>query len=478
MYAYNSEHWVPTLYVASNLIGANSFMNTSQIGSLYSIGAEVADNTWDHANITTATTNSTLNLEMVQSKSSLSSLGYGVCGFAAPGFYTGANVLNKSQTNYYYTVQSGTVQNTQASLLASLDKNNILAVSTIGVGIGQTIPDLASAKTAIDSSASSNTWLVLRFGAIDNQNVSGHTSPNVFNQIIQYANSKYQQNKMQYTTQVQGFGYNCNASTTINAPQIPARLTFPTYNGSVGMISFAFDHDFNTQYSPMLMIYSYNGQHFVPSLYTLSNRIDNQGFISNNQLSYMYNLGSEVQSHSWDHLQLSSSNPVFFTNGVFNQTLYNKTLNLEIVQSKQNLTSKGYKVCGFVPPYNYLDANMMKLIVQNYNYSIFQPTNKENSLASIQSYKTKYGIDGGQAIDVGVGRKVTNLSGAITYINSAEQNHTWLMFHWHEINNVNTSYNTAPKLFEQIIQYVNSQIVQGKLAYTTYGDGMGFAQNC
>jgi len=234
--------------------------------------------------------------------------------------------------------------------------------------------------------------------------------------------------------------------------------TATAYNGSIGMVSFGFDHAFANQLLAVNSMAKYN---FAGTIYVIVTKIDKNGFMTQQNLTNLYNMGWEIASHSMTHTKISDPTS-------------DATLRYEIVNSKEMLIAKGFCVAGYVSPYDKITSKSSTYIKSNYNYT-FVPVNKQNTLYTITNDGAKYGFPLVlHHMSVGNTRVINNFDTAKKQIDSAIANKTWLLMNFHGIDYTANGYSTKPELFTQILDYVKQKYDAGQLTVATQAGGLGY----
>ncbi|HET6458129.1 MAG TPA: polysaccharide deacetylase family protein [Nitrosopumilaceae archaeon] len=245
----------------------------------------------------------------------------------------------------------------------------------------------------------------------------------------------------------------------------------PKYDGTIGVVTVAFDHGFKDQYQPMLYMKNNN---MSGAVWVVTNRSTtiHPNFIPWGQLQSVYDMGFEMASHSRTHIPEGKS-------------LSNSTLYSEIYGSKLDLQNQGFKVCGFVPPANDKNATVISIIKNFYNYSAEK--GNPNTLDYIAQSASQNGIpfvnaSGVSNINPTSASALQNFTAVKFAIDDATLKKSYLVIHFHDIVNTTNStglqYPSTFSLFQNTIDYLKSKSNSGLLRVETTSQALGFGSQC
>lgn len=235
------------------------------------------------------------------------------------------------------------------------------------------------------------------------------------------------------------------------------------YDGTKPMISISFDHAFLTQIPGIenMTKFGYQG-----SVWLIFHTVNNETlYMNSTYLLKLQNAGWTLDSHSWDHINISKA-PY---SKVYNQT----------VMSKFALQNYGFKIAGFEPPYSLITNASRTLIAQNYKFT-FPYAGGYNTVATLSgpnSYKAIYGVIGLHAIGVGQGPEslpaIQNITAARAFIDNVIAKKGWGIIHFHQLLENATGFNSKPELFWQVLQYIKQKKDAGLLNVVTENQALG-----
>ncbi|MBI3640008.1 MAG: polysaccharide deacetylase family protein [Thaumarchaeota archaeon] len=268
----------------------------------------------------------------------------------------------------------------------------------------------------------------------------------------------------------------CNIIVTILIssgfiPTVAGVTSTPKYDGTIGVVTVAFDHGFKDQYQPMLYMKNNN---MSGTVWVVTNRSTtiHPNFIPWNQLQSVYDMGFEMASHSRTHIPEGS--------GLSNNTLYS-----EIYGSKLDLQNQRFRVCGFVPPGNHVNATVISIIKNFYNYSAEK--GNQNTIDYIAQSANQNGIpfvnaSGVSDINPTPSSALQNFTAVKSAIDYATQTRSYLVIHFHDIVNTTSNavlqYPSTFSLFQQTIDYLKSKSDSGLLRVETTSQALGFGLQC
>ncbi len=229
--------------------------------------------------------------------------------------------------------------------------------------------------------------------------------------------------------------------------QNAAAITPTQYNGTIATVTFAFGHAYKSQLQAMNNLTKY---HFMGNISPVYTKIGNSGYLSISQLLTLQNNGWQILSDSMTHPKIDSSTP-------------DSTLQYEIVQSKQNLTSNGFCITGYESPFDIITTNSSYYIQNNYNYAVINP-NHQNTVYSISNDGLQWNFPVAiHYYGVGKGLAYNNFTTIKPLIDYAIKNKTYLVLNFHQIDQSTNPYSTYPQDIWQIMKYVHQQSNAGKL---------------
>lgn len=230
------------------------------------------------------------------------------------------------------------------------------------------------------------------------------------------------------------------------------------YDGTIGIITIGFDHDYASQGLAInnMTRYGYHGD-----LYTIVKDLNEPQYLNATYLLYLQDHGWNIISHSWTHQQINDTTPY--------RIVYNET-----VLSKFALQKFGFKITGYVPPRIEFTTTSKEMISHNYNYTIMF-TSGSNDLDSLKKRILPNVISlYAESVGVGPGPAIQSFADAKSFIDYQIDHKTWGILHFHNFTNGPKGYDCDPKLFYKILQYLNEKEKLGKLKITTSNSALGF----
>jgi peptidoglycan/xylan/chitin deacetylase (PgdA/CDA1 family) len=218
-----------------------------------------------------------------------------------------------------------------------------------------------------------------------------------------------------------------------------------------GLVTFAFDDGWNSQLTTGVT--TLNNKNIKGSFYMISNAIDKtyDGYTSTDGLVAAQVAGNEIGAHTVYHCNLATG---LCPDGPVPNAPDTLTVQQEIVNSRTTLTQAGMTpVETFVYPYGaYLSPQTTDLVAsagfigartiqEGYNDKVSNPY-------TLKTYIVDRNITAG------------NISRVKGWIDTAAQNHEWLILTFHQIEDANTIATknldgaTTPEFFSQIVDYV------------------------
>jgi len=230
-----------------------------------------------------------------------------------------------------------------------------------------------------------------------------------------------------------------------------------SYDGTFPVISLGFDHATQSQlFATQLMK---NVGNFAGTLYVVVFRVDDPGFMTKQELTSLQNDGWEIASHSMHHRTLNFQTPT-------------SILELEIIESKNELELMGFEVFGFIPPKSRIAQPAVSLVTENYDY-LMQKNRLHNTVNSLQTSQNDNGIPFVTGASIGANVQLKTFDEVRIQIDKAIENNLWLVIHFHEINNSGRTLTTTPELFKEIILYLKEKSDGGMLEIMTQADALG-----
>lgn len=203
-------HFTGNVSPVVSKIGTRGYLTQSYLLNLKNLGWEILAHSMTHPKIDNITPDSKLQYEIVQSKISLTNMGFCITGYESPYDKITTNSSVYIKNNFKYSVINPNRQNTAYSIIHDgANWHFPLAIHYYGVGIGLGIHDLNTAKSVIDYAIANHTYLILNFHQIDNISETYHTSPQLFFQIIQYVKAKSDAGQIKVENSENALGLKC-----------------------------------------------------------------------------------------------------------------------------------------------------------------------------------------------------------------------------------------------------------------------------
>jgi hypothetical protein len=256
-------------------------------------------------------------------------------------------------------------------------------------------------------------------------------------------------------------GFILAAQPTLNPfpfPLASAQAAAKAYDGTKGYVTIWFEHAFASQRQAMENMSKYGMR---ASIDVVVQKVGQPGYMTWTELQgWNSNAGFEIMSHSETHLVISDSTPY--------ETLY-----YEIVQSKLDLQNHGFDPTHYGPPNNVFTAEASELMSDNYKYTRVQPQ-IPNTSYTINHDGLKYGFSKAlHHYGVGNGAALPTFDSVKQVIDSAIQNHTWIVLNFHQIENSSVALRTSPQIVSQILDYIRQKSSAGQLIVDTSENGLG-----
>jgi peptidoglycan/xylan/chitin deacetylase (PgdA/CDA1 family) len=151
------EKGVPcTIAIISSFIGNGGYMNLSQIQELNALGWEISSHTVSHVSLSTLATDAEIINEVVNSKNTLTSLGFNIKNLVYP--YGGHNLTVRNIVKQYYrsAVQVGGGLN--AGALKTFSLRRVALGSYFDTGTNTNTLDYYKSK--VDEAIANNSWVI------------------------------------------------------------------------------------------------------------------------------------------------------------------------------------------------------------------------------------------------------------------------------------------------------------------------------
>jgi hypothetical protein len=236
------------------------------------------------------------------------------------------------------------------------------------------------------------------------------------------------------------------------------------YDGSKTYLTLWYDHAFVSQ---RLAADAMIKDGFDGAFLVRTGVISNAHYMSWGQLHYYKNHGFEIVDHSITH-------PI-----ITNFTAQTK-LTQEILLSRTTLLSHGFKVTGYISPYDHLTPLSESIINQHYKWTVTPILHRnmyENTVSSIKHDGKNNDLDIPVLHHLGVGvppgPPINNFTAAKFWIDKAVQDHSWIILSFHQIDRQKIPFHTDPVLFQQILAYVKTQSDGKKLVVVTPSEALG-----
>ncbi len=238
----------------------------------------------------------------------------------------------------------------------------------------------------------------------------------------------------------------------------------PKYDGSKTYLTLWYDHAFESQ---RLAADAMVKDGFPGAFLVRTGVIGKQPFMNWGELHYYKNHGFEMVDHSITH-------PV-----ITNFTSQSK-LTQEILISRATLLSHGFKVTGYISPYDHLTHLSEPIINHHYKWTVTPPLFQyeyANTVSTIATDGQNYTLSIPDLHHLGVGvppgPQINNFTAAKTYIDRAIQDHTWIILSFHQIDHQKIPFHTTPDLFLKILKYIKQQSEVKNLVVVTPSEGLG-----
>ena len=191
-------------------IGMSQWMTLSEDLNYKNAGWQILSHSMTHPRISSTTSNSVLQYEIVNSKNVLTNDGFCITGYESPYDVITTNSASYIKNNYKYAVVNPNHYNTPYSITHDgLQWGFKTAVHYYGVGNGLSIHDFTTAKAAIDYAINNHAYLILNFHQMDNSGGTYSTPPSLFWQILQYVKQKSDAGQLNVENSVQALGISC-----------------------------------------------------------------------------------------------------------------------------------------------------------------------------------------------------------------------------------------------------------------------------
>lgn len=224
------------ILVRTGVIGNPDYMTWKDVQNYSAHGVEMVDHTITHPLFTNVTSQGRLVQEIFYAKYALQSHNIKITGYIPP--YDSLTVPQAQivNSNFKWTiVHAVDLQNSQSSIkqcslvqycpgqsATHFSQNTPNTIKNMGKPYGYTIPvlqhlgvgvppgpplnDFAAVKSQIDYAIQNHTWVIISFHQIDDKKITFHTSPKLFDQILQYVKQKVNSNQLVVVTPSEGLG--------------------------------------------------------------------------------------------------------------------------------------------------------------------------------------------------------------------------------------------------------------------------------
>jgi peptidoglycan/xylan/chitin deacetylase (PgdA/CDA1 family) len=204
-----------TIAVIVERVGNDDYMTQQQLLDLQNDGHEIASHSQSHNAINETTPEATLYYEVVQSKIDLENMGLIVTGFIPPRNDVTEESFALTNSTYQWTQffdpilpDSYPEYNTIQTLEDSIQNFGIYHQYSEGVGEGPQydLNTVAEVKARIDEAITNKRWVALKFHEIVSNPGPFGTTPEKFQEIIQYIREKRDTGNLLVVTRAEGVG--------------------------------------------------------------------------------------------------------------------------------------------------------------------------------------------------------------------------------------------------------------------------------
>lgn len=245
-------------------------------------------------------------------------------------------------------------------------------------------------------------------------------------------------------------------------PQQSYAVQNQKFDGSKAYLTLWFDHAFADQIPAINAMVEAD---LHGAILVRTGVIGNPEYMTWNDLNFYANHGIEMIDHSVTHPIIS---PI---------TSQGKLVK-EVLTSKSTLQQHGFRVLGYLSPYDLITSESARLIDSHFKYSVV-PSVKQNTVKSISTEGKQYGFNVPvlQHYGVGIppGPPLNNFTAAKTQIDYAILHHTWLVLNFHQLDNKLISYHADPKLFQEILKYIKQKVATKQITVVTPSEGLGLS---
>ncbi len=236
-----------------------------------------------------------------------------------------------------------------------------------------------------------------------------------------------------------------NGTLTIDNTSITSSQTSSTGIFATGAVTFRFDDGLKEQYTnaaPILDAAGFKGEFYIITHQIFDNGYT--GYMSKTQVQDLFARGHEIGAHTQTHPHLT--------------TLSAAQQQQEISGSRQDLLGWNVgAVLSFSYPFGEYDSSTIQ-IVKDAGFSSAVATISGYVTPSSDHYQLEY-----QEL-----KSDTTLAQVQAWVNTAAQNHQWLILTFHNVKTGGDAYDITPALFQNIVTYVK----QKGLPVVTVGQGM------
>ena len=243
-------------------------------------------------------------------------------------------------------------------------------------------------------------------------------------------------------------------------PQQSYAIQYQKYDGSKAYLTLWFDHAFADQIPAINAMVQAN---LHGAILVRTGVVGNPEYMTWNDLNFYANHGIEMLDHSVSH-------------PIITDTTSEGKLVKEILFSKTVLQQHGFKVTGYLSPYDLITPESARIINSHFTYTVV-PSVRQNTLDSIHTEGKNYGFTMPvlQHFGVGVppGPPLNNFTAVKTQIDYAINNHTWLVLNFHQLDSKVIPYHANLKLFQEILNYVKQKSNAKQIVVVTPSEGLG-----
>ncbi len=232
------------------------------------------------------------------------------------------------------------------------------------------------------------------------------------------------------------------------------------FDGTKAYVTIWFDHAFADQVPAVDAMVRY---HIPGAILVRTGVVGNHDYMTWDQLHYYNSLGFEMIDHSVTH-------PIITNNTSLGRLVH------EILFSKAVIQENGFKLIGYLSPYDIITPQSAFMINQHFKYTVI-PSTTQNTLDTIKNKGKPYGFSIPTLQHLGVGfppgPPLNNFAEAKAAIDYAVDHHTWIVLNYHQLDDKNISYHAKLTLFMHILDYLHQKINAKEMVAVTPSVGLG-----